>query len=80
MYLQHYTQCQTKVHRVSDNTGTKHFIVVVPDGELAWGDAALRCVEEEVEAVVAHYQGCILERLTVTDADAVATHLAGSHG
>lgn len=58
---------------------TEHFVRIVPDGELAGGDAALRGVEENVEAGVPHDEGSILKRLAVADADAEASEFADRH-
>ena len=63
-----------------NHPAAEHFIAVVPDGELAGGDAPLGRVEEEEEAVPAPEERRALEGLAVADADAAATEVARSHG
>ena len=51
----------------------------IPHGELTGGDASLRLVEEDIQAVRTHDERGILKRLTVAYAHAVTTDLPYRH-
>lgn len=61
------------------DSGAEHFVGIVPDCELTWGDASLWGVEEDVQTVITHDHGSILKRLAVTDSHTVTADFAGNH-
>ena len=63
-----------------DYARTDQLVAVVPCGELSGRDAPLGLVEEDVGALVAHEERCVLKRLAVADADAEAGALSGREG
>ena len=63
----------------SDDSRADHLVPVVPDGELAGRDPALRFLENDEEPIVAHHEDGILKRLAVADSHPVAPDFPDLH-